>query len=104
MAQDTQQNNPGTNSATVALFQRAHAKMVTLQRVDEQLAGLLDQRRKLQEELRGVQSLINEEFERVMRAADEVPARMLAQYSEQARPRKNGAKSDTIRLEVAQAV
>ena len=37
-------NAPATTSPTVALFQKAHAKMVTLQRVDEQLQSLLDQR------------------------------------------------------------
>ena len=54
-------------SPTLTLFQRAHSRMTTLQRVDEQLAALLEQRRRLQEELRGVQAQINDEFERVMR-------------------------------------
>ncbi len=62
----------------VALFQKAHQKMVTLQRLDEQVAAILDQRKKLQEELRDVQSQINEEFERVMAASEQAPARLLA--------------------------
>ncbi len=61
----------GGNSPTVALFQKAHAKMITLQRVDEQLTSLLDQRKKLQEELRGIQTQINEEFERLLQAGED---------------------------------
>src|SRR5438309_956093 len=95
-------NAPASTSPTVALFQKAHAKMVTLQRVDEQLQSLLEQRRKLQDELRGVQALINEEFERVMRDAEEAPNRILEEIS---RPsRRNGQHKDAIRMEVAEAV
>ena len=98
-------NAPASTSPTVALFQKAHAKMVTLQRVDEQLQSLLEQRKRLQDELRGVQALINEEFERVMRDAEDGPARMIAQYEEAAAgvARRNG-KDGAIRMEVAQAM
>ena len=95
-------------SPSAALFQKAHAKMVTLSRVDEQLAGLLEQRRKLADELKSVQSQINEEFDRVMREAQAAPARMLAQFGGDGAalkaPKRNGAAKDTIRLEVAEAV
>ena len=75
-----------SSSTAVALFQKAHGRMTTLQRIDEQLAALLDQRRKIQEELRAVQALINEEFDRVVRStAGEVPGRMLTQIAEAAR-------------------
>ena len=97
-------NAPACTSPSAALFQRAHAKIVTLQRVDEQLGGLLDQRRKLQDELRTVQALINEEFDRVMQDAQEAPARMLAQFSDPGKARRNGTPKDTIRLEVAEAL
>jgi hypothetical protein len=97
-------NTPASTSPTVALFQKAHAKMITLQRVDEQLGGLLDQRRKLQDELRGVQALINEEFDRVMQDAQDAPARMLAQFGDINKSRRNGSSKDAIRLEVAEAV
>lgn len=96
-------NTPASTSPTVALFQKAHAKMITLQRVDEQLGGLLEQRRKLQDELRGVQALINEEFDRVMQDAQDAPARMLAQFGDN-KSRRNGSTKDAIRLEVAEAV
>ena len=70
------------SSPVVSLFQKAHGRMVMLQRVDEQLAGLLEQRRKIQDELRAVQCQINEEFNRVMRQADEAPAKLLSQIAE----------------------
>ncbi len=103
-------NSPAAvNSATVTLFQKAHAKMVTLQRVDEQLQSLFDQRRKLQDELRGVQALINEEFDRVVRETQDGPAARATPtpYADVAngKSKRNGSsKNDTIRLEVVEAV
>ena len=41
---------------SVQLFQRAHQKMVMLQRVEDQLQQLLNQRRSVQDELRGIQT------------------------------------------------
>ena len=71
-------------SPAVSLFQKAHSRMTSLQRIDEQLTALLEQRRKIQDELRTIQSLINEEFERVMRAAGEMPNKVLSQIAEAA--------------------
>jgi len=52
--------------------------MTTMQRIDEQIQALNDQRRKLQEELRAVQALINEEFDRVVQTSPpESTGRML---------------------------
>ena len=95
----------GPPNAAVALFQKAHAKMVTMQRVDEQLTTLMEQRRKLQDELRCCQLQINEEFERIMHAAREGEARFNAQYSDVAanRARRNGSGKDPLRLEVAES-
>ena len=82
---------PVQNTSTaVALFQKAHGRMTTLQRIDEQLAALVEQRRKIQEELRAVQALINEEFDRVVRTSAEVPGRMLTQIAESVRESGNG--------------
>ena len=99
-------NDNGTNGASpvVSLFQKAHGRMVMLQRVDEQLAGLLDQRRKIQEELRQVQSQINEEFDRVMKQADAAPARLLSQIAEQVEAGVNGNGRLNVRLDVEEAV
>src|SRR5215207_5797122 len=73
------------NSPAVGLFQKAHGKMVMLQRLDVQLSGLLEQRRRIQEELTSVQSQINDEFDRVMRQAEEAPARILSEIAENVR-------------------
>jgi len=69
--------NSRENSAAAALFQRAHQKMTMLTRIDEQLSGLLDQRRKVQDELKTIQGMINEEFERITRMAIELPANVI---------------------------
>jgi hypothetical protein len=58
---------------SVQLFQRAHQKMVMLQRVEDQLQQLLNQRRSVQDELRGIQAQINDEFDRLLRAGGAVP-------------------------------
>ena len=73
------------NSPAVGLFQKAHGKMVMPQRLDAQLASLLEQRRKIQDELSSVQSQINDEFDRVMRQAEETPARILTEIAENSR-------------------
>ena len=72
-------------SPAVGLFQKAHGKMVMLQRLDAQLGSLLEQRRKIQDELSSVQSQINDEFDRVMRQAEETPARILSEIAETGR-------------------
>jgi hypothetical protein len=84
---------------------------VTLQRLDEQLLALLEQRKKLQDELRCCQLQINEEFERIMHAAREGESRFMSQYSDvahgagaggnghaQLRQRRNG--KEPLQLEV----
>jgi hypothetical protein len=67
-------NGNARDNATASLFQKAHQKIVLLQRLDEQLAGLLEQRKKMQDELRGVQALLNDEFDRLTRTIGEIPA------------------------------
>ena len=54
-------------SPAVALFQKVHGKMVMLQRLDSQLHGLLEQRRKVQQEIQALQGQINEEIDRQLR-------------------------------------
>jgi hypothetical protein len=70
--------------ASVQLFQRAHQKMVMLQRLDDQVQQLLAQRRSIQDELRGIQVQINEEFDRLLRAGS-APGRILADIAEDSR-------------------
>jgi hypothetical protein len=61
MSQDSSPSSP-----TVALFQKAHTKMVALQRIEEQFVNLQAQRRKLQDELRAIQGEINGEFDKLI--------------------------------------
>jgi hypothetical protein len=75
------------SSASVQLFQRAHQKMVMLQRVEDQVQQLLGQRRSIQDELRGIQVQINEEFDKLLRATGN-PAqasRLLADIAEESK-------------------
>lgn len=58
-------------SPTVAMFQKAHAALVTLQRIDEQIGQLAERRRKTQGELREAQSSLNEEIDRAAAMPDE---------------------------------
>src|SRR6185312_2504449 len=74
-----------TASPAVTLFQKVHGKMVMLQRLDAQLAVLIEQRRKVQQEISGLQGQINEEIERQLRQADELPAKILSDIAESSR-------------------
>jgi hypothetical protein len=65
MSQDAQKDS----SPVAALFQKTHAKMMTLSRIEEQFASLAAQRSKLQEELRSLQSEINSELDRAVEGA-----------------------------------
>ena len=106
MSNDTATAGRETSPA-VSLFQKAHSRMTSLQRIDEQLTALLEQRRKIQDELRTIQSLINEEFERVMRAAGEMPNKVLSQIAEAAGGNGHELESTTIgsqRVGVAEVI
>ncbi len=67
----------GDGAPYVALFQKAHQKIVLLERLEEQLAQLLAKRQDLQEELRIVQRHINEELEHRINSNGESPTRIL---------------------------
>ena len=93
----SQESTP--SSPTVALFQKAHAKMVALQRLEEQFNALLAQRRKLQDELRSIQGEINGEFDRLIETTDSTPKVQL-QISEEIAKRGNGRM---VRMEAESA-
>ena len=67
----------GDGAPYVQLFQKAHQKIVLLERLEEQLAQLIAKRQDLQEELRLVQRNINEELETRINLNGESPARIL---------------------------
>lgn len=54
-------------TSMVALFQRAHSKVTALARMDDQIAAMVVQHERLQEEVRAVQAEINQEFERTLK-------------------------------------
>jgi hypothetical protein len=85
MSVDAAQGNSKETSASVQLFQRAHQKMVMLQRVDDQVQQLLAQRRSIQDELRGIQVQINDEFDRLLKVSGgAAPTRLLADIASDA--------------------
>jgi hypothetical protein len=91
-------NDPNVHqvSPAVSLFQKAHGRMTTLQRIDEQVAALLDQRRKIQEELRTIQQLINEEFDRVTRQSSGAGSRALSRIADAARDSGSNGLHDPV--------
>ena len=56
-----------SSTPAVRLFQFANSKLVTLQRINDQMAGLVAQRQRVQDELKAVKAQIDELFEREMR-------------------------------------
>ena len=67
----------GDGAPYVQLFQKAHQKIVLLERLEEQLAQMIAKRLDLQEELRIVQRHINEELEMRINVNGESPNRIL---------------------------
>ena len=65
-----------------AIFQKAYARAVALQRMDEQIGTLLDQRQKLEDEFREAQAEVNEECERMIRSASIAPSKILAHLAD----------------------
>ncbi len=61
--------------------QRVENCLTAMQKINEQIAGLAEQRRKVQDELRGIQCQMNEEFDRILkpaRAPSSAPAKVVA--------------------------
>ena len=86
---NTEQNPPGDAAPYVQLFQKAHQKIVTLERLDEQITQIMTKRQELQDELRNIQAQINEEFDQRINIAEEAAAqdRPRVTLSE---PKRNG--------------
>lgn len=72
---------PSAPSHAATLFEKAQSDISMMQQIDQQIAGLLAQRRGVQNDLANVQSQINSEFNRLMRESDELPSRILAEIS-----------------------
>jgi Tfp pilus assembly protein PilE len=65
-----------------SIFQKAYARAVALQRMDEQIGALLEQRQRLENEFREAQGEVNAECERMLQSASIAPAKILAQLAE----------------------
>jgi hypothetical protein len=64
------------------IFQKAYARAVALQRMDEQIAAMLEQRQRLENEFRDAQAEVNVECERMLKNASIAPAKILAQMAD----------------------
>jgi hypothetical protein len=64
--------NEEPTTPAIKLFQSAHGKLITLQRINDQLSSILAQRQRVQDELRAIRNQIDEVFERELR--QEAPA------------------------------
>jgi hypothetical protein len=73
---------PRESTRFVAMFQKAHGHIAALQRVDEQITLLMDQRRKAADDLRAIQTQINSEFQRVLETYKTIPADLRPQVME----------------------
>ena len=72
---------PAQAANLASIFQKVYARAVALQRMDEQIAAMLEQRQKLEAEFRDAQSEVNAECERMLNSASIAPAKMLAQIA-----------------------
>jgi hypothetical protein len=63
------------------MFQKAYAQAVMLQTADEQIASMMEQRARLESEIRDIESQIHEEFTRVLDVAKQNRARLDAQMA-----------------------
>jgi signal transduction histidine kinase len=77
-----------------SIFQKAYARAVALQRMDEQIGTLLDQRQKLEDEFREAQSEVNEECERMLRSASIAPSKILAHLADASAGENNAIGSN----------
>jgi hypothetical protein len=73
---------PREASQLAAIFQKAYARAVALQRLDEQIGALLEQRQKLESDFREAQIEVNAECERMLKASSIAPASVLAHLAE----------------------
>lgn len=70
-------------SVLVSYFQQAHAKIVALRRLDDQIASLVVQHQQMQQEVRDIQTRINEEFERAIKF-NQAPSKLALLQSQEA--------------------
>ena len=74
--------HPPQAQQLASIFQKAYARAVALQRMDEQIGAMLEQRQRLENEFREAQAEVNAECERMLKSASIAPAKILAQLAE----------------------
>ena len=79
-----------SQSYAAELFEKAQDGIQMLARIDAEISTLLNDRRSVQENLAQVQSAINDEFGRLMRESDQLPAKVLAEISGASARESNG--------------
>lgn len=67
-----------STTPAIKLFQSAHGKLVTLQRINDQLSSILAQRQRVQDELRMIKQQIDDVFERELRQESPIAARSVS--------------------------
>ena len=67
------ESSPREASTLAAIFQKAYARAVALQRLDEQLQVLLEQRQRLEADFREAQTEVNEECDRMLKLSSIAP-------------------------------
>lgn len=67
------ENSPGQQSPLAQVFQDAYQKAVMIRRLDEQISQLATRRKNLADELRTIQSHLNEEFTRLLDVETPMP-------------------------------
>jgi hypothetical protein len=68
MSTDFESRPESRESTLTSVLQKAQSASAALQRIEEQMLSLVEQRRKMLADLKGVQGQINDEFDRVFRA------------------------------------
>lgn len=76
---------PGDAAPYVQLFQKAHQRIVMLERLDEQVQQILSKRQELQDELRSIQAQLNEEFDLRIRSVNSESTRPIVTISPDAK-------------------
>ena len=72
MSQDFAAANAAANSPLATVFQDAYQKAMTIRRLDDQIGQLAARRKAMCEELRQIQSHLNEEFTRLLDAETQI--------------------------------
>src|SRR5947207_11638454 len=92
----SRESPPRDATSFVSLFQKAHAKVTALQRLDDQIAALCVQHKRLQDDVKAIQAEIAEAFSRVLRY-NQAPAKLPEALNEGGTNGSDQAHGDLLR-------